>query len=276
MRILTQLLAIVTGVLLALPQLALAQTPDTVLTRVAGPFLPGVIGGFSYGEIAAFIALSAAPIVSLFAMVFIVRAGVLLMISQDEGQISKSRRTIVVGVIAIILVNVAGPLSDIIGNITYAPGASAEALEFQMLGIISWLEVLIALFVVGAIIASGIRAVTTWGSDEGVTQFRRTVISVFFGLLIIILKTAFSQSVAVDFTPGGMIGGVITIMNIILGFGALGAVVMIVIAGGFMVANVGNEEQYSKAKNILIRVSVGLLIIVMSMAIANVVMIGRT
>ncbi|OGJ64577.1 hypothetical protein A3F36_04470 [Candidatus Peribacteria bacterium RIFCSPHIGHO2_12_FULL_55_11] len=57
---------------------------------------------------------------------------------------------------------------------------------------------------------------------------------------------------------------ILLILNRIYFYVFILAVVMIIYAGILMIVNIGKDEQYSRAKSLIIRVAIGLLVIVAS------------
>lgn len=95
-------------------------------------------------------------------------------------------------------------------------------------------------------------------------------------------KWAFVQSVTGVFTIGPLvisaaspnfaINAIINTINAIVGITAVIATMVIVYAAVLMIANVGNEEQYTKAKGLMIRVAIGIMVIIVSAGLINVVL----
>jgi len=63
----------------------------------------------------------------------------------------------------------------------------------------------------------------------------------------------------------------VKIINVVLGIAGLLAVTAVIYAGLLMIVNFGKEEQYSRAKGLVIRVGIGLVVILSSLAIVNLV-----
>ncbi len=55
----------------------------------------------------------------------------------------------------------------------------------------------------------------------------------------------------------------------LVGMGTLVAVIMIIVAGIFLIASLGNEEAKNKAKNIVKYVAIGLLVILFARVIVS-------
>jgi type IV secretory pathway VirB2 component (pilin) len=176
------------------------------------------------------------------------------------------------------------PLRNIIvhENLLEDPGTTASYLGAEIRGVFEWVEVPLATIAVLMIIVSGLRAVTSWGSDDGLRQLRRTVFAVVIGFTIIAFKYAFSAAILIDpgtpesGTPTPIMDAIVRMVNGALSYMALIAVVMVIVAGIMMILNIGNDEQYSRARNLIIRVAIGLLVIIASWAVVNMVFTGAT
>lgn len=249
-------------ILTFVPTVAAAQTPGGAMGTVSGPLSagPGEVG-----TLIADIASSFLPIVNVAAILAMTISGFFLAVTGSESQSSTAKRVVIASLAAIMLINVAPSIYN--AYINADPGSLISEAE----GILSWIEVPIGVLAIVMIIFSGVRAILTFGTEEGVTQLRRTVLFVTIGVVLIAAKTVISDSFALTGTPGPIIGKAVTIMNAILGLLTIVAVAMIIYAAFLMIANIGNDEQYGRAKSLLIRVAIGLVIIVMSAALINLV-----
>lgn len=277
------LLGIVASQLLAITAYAGALNPG-IIDAVAGPLNATPTGGAEFGNIAASVADLAVPLINVIAIVAVVVAGVVMTLSQSEEQATQARRAAIGSIVAIGLVNVAGPIRNAVinnagGGILSAPGNAATAgagIETEVAGIINYIQVPLATIAVLMIIISGFRAVVTFGTDEGLVQIRRTLFSVVFGITLIAVKSAITGSIVVTGEPTGIIGTVIGIINTVLTFVGLIAVTVIVIAGFFMILNVGNDDQYRRARDLILRVVIGLIVIMASAALVNIIFAGAS
>ncbi|MBU2213507.1 hypothetical protein KKC44_06185 [Patescibacteria group bacterium] len=259
---------------------ALAQyVPPSPEVAVSG--IGGVIGGVSYLSFGAiFAGISAAftvnAIIIGIASLVIVRAALFLIAEQSEGELAKFKTAIVSAIVAIVLVAIAQPVSNALfggTNILASPGGAANLITDELLGIVDLIEEPIAVLAIIMIIVSGLRTVLNYGNNEGVAQLRRTVISVLIGVFFIVAKYAFVESIIESGNPDSIMNEIIGVFNWILGFVTLIAVAVIIFAGFLMIVNIGKDEQYSRAKDIIIRVAIGLLVILTAAAIANVFLV---
>lgn len=255
--------------------LASAQVGAGAGVVAGGGGLVGAIGTGGFGGMAVAIANGFVPLVTVLALLVIVASAVLMIVRQDEGEIAQLKTVVGASLAAIILVNVVQPIADIMGNVTNAPSTAASGFNTEVLGIISFIEVPLGVVAVLMIIVSGVRAVISYGREQGTTQLRRTVFAVVSGVILIVVKVSIAGSVTSG-TPGGLISPVINTVNLIAGGMGLVAVAIMVYAGFMMILNVGNDDQYARARSLIVRVGIGLVIIIVSIAIVNALAIPLT
>jgi len=257
-----------------MPLCALAYTgsPDAAVQQVAAS-LPSTGVGSTFGQIFEDVMNALVPLTYAVAALVVVRAALLLILEQSESELSQFKRSLIGAIVAVFVVNLASALSTGLITIVTAPSNTVSVLKEEMGGLVSWIEVPLAVIAVTMIIASGIRAVLSYGSDDGVTHLRRTVISVLLGIFFIVTKGAFADAFAVNYRPNGLIAEVVPLIAIVLGFVTLFAVAVLIIAGLMMVINLGNDERYQRARGIVVRVALGILIILMSTGIIGIFLV---
>ncbi|PIR48453.1 hypothetical protein COU80_04325 [Candidatus Peregrinibacteria bacterium CG10_big_fil_rev_8_21_14_0_10_55_24] len=265
------------GLLLALsatPLCVLAYTgsPDAAVQQVASS-LPSTGVGSTFGQIFEGVISALIPLTYFVAALVVVRAALLLILEQSESELSQFKRSLISAIVAVFVINLAGVLSSGLITIVTSPSNTVSVLKEEMAGLVNWIEVPLAVIAVTMIIVSGIRAVLSYGSDDGVTHVRRTLISVLLGIFFIITKGAFANAFAVNYRPDGLIAEIVPIIALVLGFVTLLAVIVLIIAGLMMVVNLGNDERYQRARGIVVRVILGILIILMSSAIIGVFLV---
>lgn len=253
--------------------------PSEAIDVVGGP-LDSSIGGAEFGGIAEFLATTAIPLIFAFALFFIIRSSFILIYDQGEDYINKTKNVIIACITAIIATVLAGAIREAMLEIP--SGGSVGIVETEVMGLVSWIEVLVAVIAITVIIISGIKAIANFGNEEGLAQLRRTVVGVIIGIILIVFKFALCGSIVFG-TPvsgacfsflglgGGIVGTGVYILNVVVSFIALVAVAIVVYAGFMMIANIGNDDQYSKAKSLIGRVAIGILIVLVSTAIVNIV-----
>jgi hypothetical protein len=266
---LSALCGLLAALLLALPQGVGAFFEDTI-QHVAGPLSAG-IGGAEFGSIYRVITESFIGIVTLIGIVMIIRAGLSLTLKQEEGGLEKARNTIIAVGAALIIINLAPRIAD--AFLAYQ-GGGAGIIETEVRGLLSFFESLAAITAIIYLIVSGIRAVISYGGEEGTTHLKRAVIAVGSGLLLIAVKLLILDAVVTERTPGKVLLAISRLIQAILGLGAFAATIVLIWAGLLMILNLGKEDQYTRAKTLVIRVAIGLIVILVSLAVVQFVIIA--
>lgn len=221
---------------------------------------------------------SFAGIWAMIAFLVLVTAGFTLMISQDEGAIDKAKKTIVAvligGIITTILVTIGSGGGNVVTMIYngipgYTLNPTGASLGIQAMGVSDWLTSLAAMLGIVIVIVSVIRAVTSFGGDDAAyDNIRSCLLHVVLGLIIIgaayVFRNVFFVPLGATHTPDPLLAIVTVRVITVLSFITVVAVGILVYAGFRMVISFGNEEQYSAAKSLAIRVVVGLVIILIS------------
>ncbi|PIR53964.1 hypothetical protein COU75_03310 [Candidatus Peregrinibacteria bacterium CG10_big_fil_rev_8_21_14_0_10_42_8] len=263
-------LAIMTGTLTA-----------QLLGRNAGVAVAGPLAAINFGTfggIAEALAINALPFINAIAVLVIVIAGILAVIAQDEGRIANARKVVAMSLVGIILVNVAGAIAlAFMQSYNFDLGADpiggANSIAIQIFGIISFLETPAAVIAIITIISYGIKAVVDYNGDQGIAAFKKAVISVLLGILLITIKYLVADAITLG-NPSGIITPAIRVLLTVLGFVAFIGVVVIAIAGIVMIVNIGDESRYEKAKKVIISVVAGLILMAIVFGLLNIVITG--
>lgn len=245
---------------------ALAQFGDAI-SHVSGTLVSG-IGGNEIGSIYASIMRSLVIGIDVAGVVMIARMGFTLTFVQGDDQLTKARKTIGYVTTALILINLALPMRD--AFIAYQTNG-AEILTVEIIGLLRYFETMLAIAAILFIIISGIRAVTTYGKEDGPEHLKRTIFGVMSGIALITVKTLIVNAIVVERTPAPLLAIIKSFLLIVLGFVALAATVVLIWAGFLMIINLGKDEQYTKAKALVGRVAIGLVVILVSMAVVQLV-----
>ncbi|OIO55820.1 hypothetical protein AUJ46_00155 [Candidatus Peregrinibacteria bacterium CG1_02_54_53] len=257
------------SLLWAMPMAAYGYFEDTI-QHVGGSLSSG-IGGAEFGSIFQVMIESLVGMVSLVGIVMIVRTGLTLTISQDEGQFAKAKKTIIAVSAALIIINLAPRIAEAL--ISYQSGG-AGILDTEIKGLLSFFETVAAITAIIFLIVSGIRAVVSYGGEDGWTHLKRAIISIGAGILVIAAKLLIANAVVYERTPSGILSIISKFMQVLLSFGAFVATIVLIWAGLLMIVNLGKDEQYTRAKNLVIRVGIGLIIILVSLALVQFVIIN--
>lgn len=282
-------LLIGTATLLLLPDFAYAQL-STVVNQVAGAALPSTLGAGGVGtvsmvNIVIYLTERLRLVIDSAAVLFLVISGLKLIYRASEEQVESSKRVIGGSIAAIMLAHLGPRFVEAIYGTTGAIGGTrwettgalsggVSILSVETLGVIRWAETLLAALAVTIIIVSGLRAIADPGSEQGITQLKRTVFATIAGILLIVMREAIKltfglQEVTLPGSPDALI--IITrIMQIVAGllsFMALVAVAVTVYAGVMMIIAGGSEEQFRKHRTLVIRAAIGLLVILVSLTL---------
>ena len=302
MKRLLPLIGALVGILMPLP--AVAATIGGTVSKVGWmlpDFLsggPGCTGGMAceFVDIVGTFMQNSRPLVFIGAVFVITIAGFRMVTTEEEESFTKSKRIISAALTGVVLsylvepfVNafyggLTGTLGGIFGGIGIGaiPQGNVETgaaiLYPEIIGLINWSLVIIGTLAVFMIIISGLKAMTKAGGEEGIETMRRTVLYVIGGLIIIIFRFAINATFGLPSSAPAQPGSpsmtpvaiaVVAVVNFVLSFAAIVAVAVIIYAGLMMILNLGNEDQYTKAKTLIYRVLIGLVVIGISLAIVN-------
>lgn len=271
---------------LLLPSAAYAQSLSDILRAIAGNSLAiPACSGPSCVTVLGFAIMNAfTPLIGIIATFIIIRAGFVLVYRGSDEELAKAKRSIASALTAIMLIFLAPRLTDIFyGGIRFGgpgtalvdPQGHSGILSAEIIGFLNWLTVLVAVGAVTVIILSGLRAIATFGDEQGMAQLKRTVFGVIAGIFILL----FSQAILQTF---GLLGGIPTpfpiiiravqIINGLLVIMTIIAVAVVVYAGLLMILNVGNEEKFGAAKNLIFRALIGLAVILVSLLLVGLIL----
>jgi len=246
---------------------------NTVINTVTGSY--SGVSASDFGEIINLVLFGLTPLVYAIATLVVIRAGILLIIEQSQNELSQFKTAIIGSLIAVVIVSIAKPLATALysGMGTIPSSTAATGVETELLGIIDFIEEPIAVVAIIMIMFSGIRTVLGWGGSDGLAHLKRTIVSTLIGIALIASKLAIKDAIVDTHEPQPIIDIIVGYMKIFLGFVTLAAVAVIIYAGFLMIVNVGKDEQYQRAKGIIIRVAVGIIVIIVSAALAQVFLV---
>lgn len=262
----------------------IAQASEFGVDRVGGGGqLPLV--GTTFTDIFETLGTNFIPFINFVAILGIVLAGATLVLSQDEDRLSKTRKVIIAILFGLVIVNVANVIRQGYLDAFFAetPGGAQgniTVIRDEVLGVLDFLMTPAAIIAILAIIVSGIRAIAKLGNEEGTAMLRRTIFATGFGIVLLIAKAALSMAVVGDTetAPGGdptnIVRTLVEVGRAFVLLMGLAAVAIIVLAGIFMIVNVGNQEQYDRAKKLILRVVIGLIIMLVAAGLAELVIEG--
>lgn len=271
-----------------LPVVAWAQTPavEGTIAAVAGPlafFVPGGLcmgnAGCGFVDIAMGIVVRFRPILSAAAVLNIVIFGYRMIVGQEDDVITKARAVMTGTVAGLIMLWLIEPfIMAFYGTAGEVPqGAMVQGAAFltvEVLGVLNWALTIVAALAVVMLIVSALKAVGQSASEEGMANLRKSIFSVVFGLILLVFRFVLSDGfVASTGNPVPILAEALIMVSYIMGFLALAAVIVVIYAGFQYVLSMGKEEQATKSKDLLIRVAIGALVIIVSLALVNFVII---
>lgn len=286
---LSRLLALGAGICIGLliPAESLAQNLSGIANTVSGG-LPSFGGGArAIVDMVSLIIKQLTVLVDVVATLMIVAAGLKLIYRAADDQMEAAKRTIAGSAVAVMLVHLTPRFVDAFYGQSGAEGATvfegnvsggAGVLSGEVLGIVAWAEVIVATAAVLTIIISGLKAIVNYGDESGVQQLYRTVFAVVAGILLVVLKRIIVATFGLPTNGIGLPGspnisraiakGVDIVEGLLL-FTALIAVAVIVYGGITMILSIGKEDQFGNAKNLVIRVAIGLIVILVSLMLVQ-------
>ena len=275
------------GLGLLIPIESFAQNLSGIANTVSGG-LPSFGGGAqAIVSAVSLLVQQLTTLVDVVATLMIVAAGLQLIYRAADDQMEAAKRTIAGSAVAVMLVHLTPRLVDAFYGRSGTPGSTvlesnvgggASILSEEILGIVSWAEVIVAAAAVTIIIVSGLKAIVNYGEESGVQQLYRTVFAVIAGILLVVLKKVIVATFGLPTNGIGIPGSPnitraitkgIDIVEGLLLFTAVVAVAVIVYAGITMILCIGKEDQFGNAKNLVIRVSIGLIVILVSLMLVQ-------
>ncbi len=259
-----------------------ARTAYAAITGIeAATFVGGQLSGVAdgdFGTIAAYVAYYALPFMNIAAVLVIVIAGTLAIVAQDEGRIGNARKVTIMALVAIVLINVSARIANaymVAFNFDQGanPVGGANLLSYELLGAINFIETPVVLFAIISIIAYGIKAVVDYNGENGQQAFKKAILSILLGILIIVVKYIIAGSI-VSGNPAGIITPAVLTLFTILGFVALVAVVIIASAGIYLIVNLGDETRAEKAKGVILSITAGLIFMAVITALLAILING--
>lgn len=177
----------------------------------------------------------------------------------------------------------------IVGGISHAEavgGITGFSIRDVILNVLLAVLAFMGLAAVVVIVIAGITLVLSIGDDGAREKARKIILYAVLGLVVIVLAAAIVLLI-INATGGASIFGpvpdlgatggtdiretVLGVLDGILQFMALIAVVVIVIAGILLVVSFGEEQSKDRAKRIILYAVIGLVIILLASAIVGII-----
>lgn len=249
--------------------------------REGATYVAGDLGGIAFGgfgDIATYLASNALPFINGIAILVISIAGLLAVVAQDENRIASARKVTAMSLVGIVLINIAARIQlafttafnfDQGAN----PSGGANILSVEILGFIQFAETPIAIIAIITIISYGLKAMVDYGGEQGQQAFRKAVLSVLMGILMIAVKFVVAGAVVTG-DPDGLIHPAVTTLFTIVQYVTLLAIVVIAIGGIYLIVNLADESRAEKAKNIILSVIAGLIFMIVISGLLGILIDG--
>jgi hypothetical protein len=282
------LLGLWCGLLLPMGALVEAETKNPAKTLFDGEFqqpndisvpygAPNDLRGFILSVVGDF-----KNVVYIIAVLAIVVAGVRIVSAVDNEDEIGNQKKVLIGVgVGIVVMNMA----DVIVNTLYqnrgtpASDPRIAAMKFQTLiveRILDFMMSFIAAIAVFMVVMAGFRMITAAGDEGKQKEQRFVLIQAIVGLMLVLLAQPIVKAVYGyksfnvfdrEFPNPNLAFGIqvlVQIMNYLLSFFFIGAVVMLIYAGFLMVAHFGDDSRSDTAKNIIKYVVISMVIAISS------------
>jgi hypothetical protein len=218
------------------------------------------------------------PVWMTVAVLVTVIAGLTLMLSQDEGALTKARSTLAAvffgGITLTIILGVGA--TNFVGIVYnglsgYALPNRGDQLVTQATGVADWIATIAVVVGVLMVIIAATRAVLSFGDEGAYSNVRTALFHVILGIIIIasayIFKTVFFDS----HEPTELLRVFLGPLTVLLGIIGLLAVAVLVYAGFRMIISFGREDDFSAARSLAIRVVIGLVVLLISFSLIAIV-----
>ncbi|MFH0820687.1 MAG: hypothetical protein V1908_02825 [Candidatus Peregrinibacteria bacterium] len=226
---------------------------------------------------------------ALAALFGIMYATALIFSGDKEETIKKQQKNFIGLAIAFVLLMVADPIARIFNPEESTSTALIDfgAFRDQLRDIVNYAKWLLGSIAVLTFSISGIKLITAQGEEEKITKEKKNLVWSLIGLLVVLLASnivnaiyvvqgeaageAFTGAIspAAITTPIQEVVGIIRLLLVFLG---PVAVLFTIYAGFSYLTSLGNDEQVTKGKSMLVGGVTGIIIIYIAYAIANTVL----
>lgn len=212
------------------------------------------------------------------AIVAIVIMAMILLMSTDEGALGKARTGIGIVIGGVMFAELSPVIVRIFsgsyggGFGIFGIGSLPQEFVIQVLGIKGFVETFAVVVAVGVIIGSCLRAILSFGDEANYTNARRSLFHAVAGIVVLLLIPAIENALFVNRTSNGLLVFIFLVMKFILGFITLIMVAIIIYAGVLLILNFISEQNIDRAKGIILRTIIGLVLVLFSLALVQFVL----
>jgi len=195
----------------------------------------------------------------------------ILGLGEDESR-TKARKIILYAVAGILIIGLANGITDLAIGIATTGGDTTfliNAIDYVlnlMLGFVFILSVVV-------ITIAGFYLILGMGEDESRTKARKIILYTVAGIIIMGLANGI-VNLAIGIVLGGadtsfLTGAIQYVLTVLLGFVFIISVVVVTIAGFYLILGLGSDESRTKARKIILYCIVGIIIIGAANGIVN-------
>lgn len=221
------------------------------------------------------------PGLTIVGVIVLVIFGYRMIVSQEDDTITKARGVISGTIGGLVMVWLIDPFIHAFygsgGEVPQSEGGILQGVSIvsmEVEGLINWVLVIVASLAVMMIILTTLKSIGQGAKEESAGAIRKTAVSVVLGLVLLVFRFVLSGGfVESTGNPAPILATMLEPISFVMSFFALAAVIVVVYAGFQCVLNMGNEENFTKAKSLLIRALIGMLLIMTSLAIVNFVVL---
>ena len=258
------------------------------VATAAGSFATGISGAYSWGigtgglssitleAIIVNIIDYLVFIISPLSILGIVIGGTLYVISVgNEQRIAQAKRIIIFSLIGLFIVGIRTILTatiyDWLGGVTTAP-ADILIITNRITG---FLQALIGAISTLLLIVGGMMYITSVGDEQKTAKAKQTIFAALAGLFIILIANLLINAVAgiagTGAIAGPLLGRITNAISYVLSFTAIAAIAAFIYGGFTYLTSGGSDEKLQRGKKIIIYAVIGIVIIMLSAAITNIV-----
>jgi|GEM_PF-3273900 hypothetical protein len=220
--------------------------------------------------------------IGIISVLGIVIGGTLYVISAgNEQRAAQAKRIIAFSIIGLIIVLIRVVIIMLIYGWLGTPVPSTiphTSVTFETIirNIIIFLQAFLAAVATLLIIIGGFMYITSVGDEQKTGKAKQTIFAALIGLFVALIAgliVDITDAIATDKVYDLSILGIklINIISFVLSFTSIAAIAAFIYGGFTYLASGGNDEKIQRGKRILIYATVGIVVIMISAAIVNIV-----
>jgi hypothetical protein len=202
----------------------------------------------------------------------------LILGSSDEGNIDNVKKGVGYIILGLIIISLSSELAKIFDPVYSGGDIANEAQARSVLQtVINYVALIAGIVAVFNILIAALRLITAQGEEGVIDEQKKNFQYGFIGLIVIIMADVMInrvfypqdiQAPAAEETAT-FAQEVMELLSYVLEFLGIFAVVSIVLAGGYYIVSLGNDEQTSSAKTIIKNLVIGFIIIFLAYVVVS-------